>query len=181
MVFSLFFGRRNTARGTTHSSRLDRKRRHARRPTLERLENRSLLAGFPIGIGGTDRDDGEAVATDAAGNVFVAGRFSGTVDFDPSETATASLTNNYSGRKAPTNSMDGYLAKYAPDGTFLWARRFGGTDIWDFAKSVVVDPAGNAYLAGSFVGTTGITGVNAGNNPYDSNLSMSSGGGKGAG
>ena len=177
MVFSLFFGRRNTACRTTRSNRVDKKRKHTKRLRLERLENRSLLAGFPIGIGGTGSDDANSIVTDVSGNVFVAGRFQNTVDFDPG-TTTANLTSNYSG-KSPTNTSDGFLAKYRPDGTFLWARRFGGTGVYDFAESVVLDPAGNAYLAGSFQGTTTITGVNAGGATYSNNVLMDSGGSKG--
>ena len=41
-----------------------------RRLTLERLENRSLLAGFPIGIGGNGDETGWSVATDVSGNVI---------------------------------------------------------------------------------------------------------------
>ena len=38
---------------------------------------------WAIGVGGTGSDVGSDVEVDAAGNVFVTGRFSSTVDFDP--------------------------------------------------------------------------------------------------
>ena len=138
-----------------------------RRLTLERLENRSLLAGFPIGIGGNGDETGWSVATDVSGNVFVAGSAGGNVDFDPG-TGTANL--NVSG--------GGFLAKYNADGTFAWVRNCGA------ARSLTVDDTGSAYVAGSYAGTLNITGidrVNGSNVPYSS-LSLKSykGGGSNA-
>ena len=131
-----------------------------RRLILERLENRSLLAGFPISIGGNGNETGRSVATDVSGNVFVAGTATGTVDFDPGPgTANLKVTGG------------GFLAKYNADGTFAWVRNSGS------ASSVIVDAGGNAFLAGSFTGTLGITGIDRtanGSNVSYSSLSLKS-------
>ncbi len=155
MYFSFLFGRQNTTRRTSRPSRRNGKRQHARRPILERLENRSLLAGFPIVLGGTGTNDGWSLATDTSGNVLLAGKFAGTIDFDPGS-GTANLTSTPVRKN--NSSYDGFLAKYSPGGDFLWARRFGEKSN-DRANSVKVDPAGNAYIVGTFTGSTNITGL----------------------
>ena len=45
-----------------------------------------------------------------------------------------------------------FLAKFGSSGEVLWAKSAGGTD-YDNALSVVVDEAGNAYVAGFFGST----------------------------
>lgn len=100
--------------------------------------------GFALGLGGPSNDLARAVATDAAGNVYVAGGFNGTADFDPSPTTSVSLTSK--------GVRDAFVAKYTPDGALLWARGLGGAGD-DFGHSVALDAAGNVYLAGWFQGT----------------------------
>jgi hypothetical protein len=46
---------------------------------------------------------------------------------------------------------DGFLAKYSPAGTLLWARRFGGT-LDERVTDLAVDQAGNLYVGGGFEG-----------------------------
>jgi hypothetical protein len=55
------------------------------------------------------------ILTDSNGNIFVAGTFKGTADFDPGlpNTNTSSLG---------VNDFDVYLAKYDSTGSFLWVR-----------------------------------------------------------
>jgi hypothetical protein len=49
-----------------------------------------------------------SMAVDASGSIYVAGSFSGTVDFDPSPTGTSFLTSD---------GTDGFIARYQDDGT----------------------------------------------------------------
>jgi uncharacterized delta-60 repeat protein len=79
-------------------------------------------------------------ATDAAGNVYRTGTFTGTVDFDPSPTATTNLT---------AQSTDDYIAKFTPDGRLLWARSFGSSQAMGQPR-LGVSPAGDAYLTADF-------------------------------
>ncbi|MDZ7848264.1 MAG: hypothetical protein U5L96_16740 [Owenweeksia sp.] len=67
-------------------------------------------------IGNSSYDVARSTATDAAGNVYVGGRFSGTVDFDPSAN-TANLVS--------ANGSDIFLAKYDASGNYLWAFNWG--------------------------------------------------------
>ncbi len=87
-------------------------------------------------------DIGGAVAIDAAGNVYVAGGFTGAADFGPFALTSA-------------GSRDGFVAKLDPAGVVKWATRWG-TAADDFAHGLGLDAAGNVYaLSGSFVGNAG--------------------------
>ncbi len=94
-------------------------------------------------IGGTQGETAYALATDASGNVIIAGYFNGTADFDPSG-ASSELTS--------AGLTDIYVAKYTSTGTLLWVKQFGGND-FDVAKAVAVDASGNVYVGGDFWGT----------------------------
>jgi Ca2+-binding RTX toxin-like protein len=114
-----------------------------------------VIRDFLIGSGG--RDGNYAIATDAAGNVYVTGYFQGTVDFDPTAgvfNLTANGGSEYDG--------DVYVAKYSPTGALLWARRFGGGDAEGdtaFSTAIRVDAAGSVYVAGYFYGALAFGGT----------------------
>jgi hypothetical protein len=84
-----------------------------------------------------------AIYADASGNVFTAGQFEGTVDFDPGP-GTFTLTS--------FGSWDAYMVKVDANGNFLWARQFGGTNE-DCALNFTFDATGTIYLTGHFTGT----------------------------
>lgn len=89
--------------------------------------------------GGTGNDRALSVATDAAGNTYVVGKFSGIVDFGGGPLSSA-------------GSDDIFVVKVDPQGAHVWSRSFG--DVGDqYATSVAVDGAGNVLLAGYFSGT----------------------------
>jgi len=90
--------------------------------------------------GSTSGDAGTSVATDASGNIYVAGYFTGTVDFDPGPAVfdLSAVANN-----------DAFLAKYNASGVFLWAISVGGTDT-DIAEAVTTDASGNIYISINF-------------------------------
>jgi len=87
---------------------------------------------------------GYGIAVDGSGNVYTVGCFVGTVDFDPGP-GTANLTE--------AGGNDLFIWKLDSTGTFVWAKRSGGTEL-DCAKSVVLDAAGNVYTAGHFRGVS---------------------------
>jgi len=127
---------------------------HQRFHAIEALEVRRMFAAYAaIGFGGIDSDDDDSaqgVATDAAGNVYVSGTFSGTADFQPGSGRTL-LTSE--------SSLDNFVAKYTPQGRLVWARRFGGADdLQDQAQQgtagrLAVDSKGNVYVTGYFEST----------------------------
>jgi len=114
----------------------------ARRPRLNPLEDRCVPAAFQFGS--TGFDTATAVAADGAGNLYVAGTFNGTVDFDAGA-ATTNLSN-----AGDTSTADAYLAKYTAAGRLVWV----GQLVDCTAEGLAVDAAGAAYLTGSFPGTT---------------------------
>jgi hypothetical protein len=130
-----------------------RRRRATCRPRVERLESRLTPSGdfgFALAVtaSGYSYAESKAVATDRAGNVFIAGTFSGTVDFDP-RPGVSNLTCKYTDR-------DVFVAKYTAAGALAWARQLGGggaTGNSDFGSGIAVDAAGDVYVTGSFTGT----------------------------
>lgn len=86
--------------------------------------------------GGLDNEFTAQVATNAAGEVYIAGSSGSRVaDFGP-----FTLTNGRYG--------DAFLAKLSSSGTWLWARQLGsgGPDV----RNLVVDSQGALYVSGSF-------------------------------
>ncbi len=118
------------------------------RPSVELLEDRTLLSsyglGFAFGLGSTGIENAAGVATDASGNVLVAGSFtSASLDLDPGP-GTYLLPN--------AGGYDGYAAKYDAAGNLLWGVQVGGTDLSSVSK-VEVDGAGNVLIMGVFRGS----------------------------
>ena len=76
-------------------------------------------------LGGAGADDAQAVATDSAGNVYIAGY------------STSSGAGSY----------DFLFAKYNSSGTIQWQRTLGGTDM-EFCRGLTIDSSDNIYLSG---------------------------------
>lgn len=94
-------------------------------------------------LAGGNNEEGRSVVTDAAGNVYSTGIFSGTVDFDP---GAATLSMSSSG------GNDVYISKLSASGTFLWAKKIGNTNN-ESSWGIAVDGSDNVYITGSFYGT----------------------------
>lgn len=101
--------------------------------------------GWAKQLGGPDYEHGRSIAVDNSGNVYTAGEFRGTADFDPGP-GTYNLTSF-----SPC-CYDIFISKLDASGNFLWAKQLGGTDI-DIAFAITVDAAGNVYTTGEFYGT----------------------------
>lgn len=96
-------------------------------------------------FGGITPDGAYAIATDASGNVFTTGYFTGTVDFNPGA-GTTELTSNGGG-------YDVFVQKMDASGNFLWAKSFGGTgSAQDYGYGIATDASGNVYTTGFFSG-----------------------------
>ncbi|HKQ97071.1 MAG TPA: SBBP repeat-containing protein [Candidatus Polarisedimenticolia bacterium] len=97
-------------------------------------------------IGSAAADEITGVACDRDDNVYTAGRFSGTVDFDP-EAGVTNLT--------AIGPSDAYVTRLDRDGRLVWAVQFGGTTSTGSAPmgSVASDGAGFLYVTGGFNGT----------------------------
>jgi Beta-propeller repeat len=97
--------------------------------------------------GGVDYSSGRGIALDGAGNSYVTGFFTGTATFGFGEANETSLTCATGVQEA-----DIFVAKYAGNGSLLWARQAGGPGD-DFGEGIAVDEAGNGQVTGSFSGS----------------------------
>lgn len=95
--------------------------------------------GWVLQLGGIGIERARDVNIDADGNIYLLGRFSDTVDFDPGP-GTFDLTS--------LGGEDGFIAKYTRDQQFVWARRFGGADGTENTRSIEFDSADNVYIVG---------------------------------
>lgn len=96
-------------------------------------------------FGGPGADVARGVALDAAGNIYITGSFSGTADFDPSNTASYNLT-------AQGNS-DIFVLCLDVSGNFKWAKNIGASGYDCLGTSIRTDQYNNVFVAGSFSGT----------------------------
>lgn len=94
-------------------------------------------------VGWLSDDQGLSITVDNSGNVFTAGYFSGTIDFDPGP-GLANLSS--------AGNNDVFVQKLDASGNFVWAKSFGGSSD-DEAFAVAVDASGNTYTTGFFRGT----------------------------
>lgn len=106
---------------------------------------------WAIPIGGTDRDGGYSVTTDASNNIYVTGFFRGTADFDASA-ATVNLVSNGDMGTDPGYGGEVFVAKYSPTGDYIWAFGIGGSTMYDNGQDIHVDINNNLLVAGYFVG-----------------------------
>jgi hypothetical protein len=122
-------------------------------PTLETLNSRlapTTGLDYALALGSTGNERACSVDFDATGNAYVVGFFDGSIDLDPGPGTTSFTT---------AGDRDVFVAKYSPAGTLAWAKQIGGpgseklgnTDITS-PHSVVIDPAGDVYLVGTFGG-----------------------------
>jgi len=91
-------------------------------------------------FGGTNSDGSNSIVIDNFGNVYVAGYFKESADFDGGLGINILISEG---------SSDVFVLKMDSSGVFLWARSFGGTD-GESAYSLVADATGNVYTTGFF-------------------------------
>ncbi|MDD3497921.1 MAG: Ig-like domain-containing protein [Candidatus Moranbacteria bacterium] len=96
--------------------------------------------GWTRTFGGTNDDRGYGISIDSSGSVFATGFFLNTVDFD----GTDGVDNHTS-----SGSLDTFITKYNPDGSYVWTRTFGP----DIGYQIANDSYGNIFVVGSFFGS----------------------------
>lgn len=88
--------------------------------------------------GGPTDDTGMAIARDSQGYLYICGSFTGQASFGSTVLTCA-------------GAMGTYVAKLAPDGTWLWAKQTNGTGSCS-PSSIGVDGFDQVYLCGGFSG-----------------------------
>ncbi len=93
------------------------------------------------GAGGTDGDEGDAVAVNAAGQVAVGG-----------SSNSATLTFGSQTVTVPANTFSAFVARYDAAGTAQWVQAFTGTgtNSFPYIDALAVDAAGGVGIAGDF-------------------------------
>ncbi|HRI63562.1 MAG TPA: hypothetical protein PK156_04975 [Polyangium sp.] len=90
-------------------------------------------------VGNTTDQRGQTVAIDAAGNIYVAGWFSGSINFGGGTLTSVGLD-------------DLFLVKLDANGNHVWSKRFGAASSERFAE-IAVDAGGNVVMVGAFTST----------------------------
>lgn len=86
-------------------------------------------------------NEDKQIAADNEGNVIITGNFSGiSIDFDPGDQVNLISSNG---------STDIFIAKYDPQGNYLFARSIGGGNP-DYSNSVAIDNFNNILCTGMF-------------------------------
>ncbi len=93
------------------------------------------------------------LVVDTLGNIYVAGYFRGTVDFDPGS-SVYNLT--------ASGVEEAYIAKLSASGNLIWAKKFTGGSFSD-CFSIALDEDLNILVTGSF---TGVVDFDPGPNTY---------------
>jgi hypothetical protein len=104
------------------------------------------------GLTGTNTNsitnNSNTITTDVNGNVFIAGYFIGTIDFDPGA-GVSNLT-------AQGGYADLFVAKYAPNGNYLWAKQVRTHDAYPPNEATAVNMrltnTGDPIITGWFDG-----------------------------
>ncbi len=80
-----------------------------------------------------------SVAADSGGAVVLTGYFSQSIDFGGGQLVSA-------------GNLDGFLAKFAPDGSHAWSRRFGDSEA-QAGYCIATDATDNVLVTGTFGGS----------------------------
>ncbi len=95
-------------------------------------------------FGSIKEDIGQTIHVDDNGNVYTAGIFEQTVDFQWG-TNTFNLTVSL--------YEDMFVLKSDSSGNFIWAKQIHSSSFYDGVNGITADTAGNVYVTGSFAGT----------------------------
>ena len=98
---------------------------------------------WSLTLGSSFWDVATAVHCDEFGFIYITGRFSGTLDFDPGPDIFE-LTAESDG--------DCFILKLDSDGDFVWAKGFGDA-LFDIGDAIDTDESGNVYTTGRYQGT----------------------------
>lgn len=100
---------------------------------------------WAISLGAEKADSPQSITLNGTGNVYIAGKFSRTVDFDPGATTSNLTATGY-------YQTDAFILKLDTNGNFVWAKNVGSSNSC-MANSIAVDLLGNVYTHGNFNGT----------------------------
>ncbi len=114
---------------------------------------------------GIENSDGVSriIRAGKSGNIYIAGSFADTIDFDPGSGSALAMPRNFYrvGSFFATFSRDIFVAKYDKQGNFIWLKQFSSMYnqrrpyVWGAAAlGMVLDSLENIYLSGCYEGDT---------------------------
>jgi hypothetical protein len=113
---------------------------------VSKLDNNGNFIWAHVLAAATPFDYGYSYAITAnSTNVFIAGSFNGTMDFEPGA-GSSNLTS-----VAATDDI--FITKLDAGGNFIWVKQFGGADA-ENVYGITTDGSGNVYTTGYFLTTT---------------------------
>ncbi|HYG52415.1 MAG TPA: hypothetical protein VD905_16000, partial [Flavobacteriales bacterium] len=128
---------------------------------IQKMDKNGFLLWIKT-IGGTGNEYAYKVKYDASsGNIYIAGGFETTVDFDPG-TGTTTITAN--------GITDGYVLCLTTSGNYVNAYTMGGSGNIAVCTSLTFDASGRIHTTGRFTGTVDF-------NPSGGVLNLTSAGG----
>jgi hypothetical protein len=104
------------------------------------LDGQGISFDFVKGLGGDDQISGTTIVADSANNIYLAGAFQGTVDFDPGA-GEQNLTS--------TGLKDIFFSKFSPSGDLIWVKKMGSTAD-DTPNEIILNHQGQLYITGGF-------------------------------
>lgn len=107
-------------------------------------EGKRLWATY---YGGLGQEDPKSVCCDKNGYVYITG--------DTRSAAGIATTGSHKDSYNDTLVEEGFLVKFASDGSRVWGTYFGDT-LLDYSNRVYTDKNGNVYITGGTKNTTGI-------------------------
>ncbi|MCI1266295.1 MAG: T9SS type A sorting domain-containing protein [Saprospiraceae bacterium] len=107
------------------------------------LKGQTPVFEYVKAMGGPSTDIGSSVSLDAKGNLYTAGSFEETVDFDAGPLSYLLKSNG---------ARDIFITKMDSKGELIWAKNIGG-DKSDDGRYMSTDLSGNIYITGTFQGT----------------------------
>ena len=110
---------------------------------------------------GDGNNNGYSLAQNSSGDLYVAGSFEGTIDFDTGE-GVYTLTS--------FGDRDAYIEKMDANGSLIWVKQIGGPEA-DYIRCISLGLSDNIYITGSFKGTADM-------DPGDDNYNYTSLGGE---
>lgn len=99
-------------------------------------------------MGGTASNTANAIRQDTAGNLYLTGYFSGTIDFDPGSGIQSVTT-------APGTGFNGFVLKLDASGNFSWVKQLVGNSL---GNALVIDANGDVVVAGQYNNTCDFSG-----------------------
>ncbi len=114
-------------------------------PALPSVAQSPGLA-FANRIGGTSDDRSKSIALDSLGNIYTAGSFKSTVDFDPGP-GVFNMTGT-------SPNVDAFVSKSDNSGNFIWAKHFASPLSYFVTEELVIDASDNVIVCGRFQGTS---------------------------